>query len=686
MKDILVVTMLLLVLAVSAVGATDLPLQRVVLFYSGVGYFEHQGLVEGNCQVALSFRVEQINDLLKSLVLQDLSGGTIAPVTYAPQDPLARTLEAFSVDLADNPSLAQLLLRLRGSEVTLRARNTVRGVVLGIEEQTRVVGEEAIDIELVNVLTESGIVAVPILDLKSVELADPELNSELKQALAAIAASRQVSKRDLTLNFLGRDEREVRVGYLLETPVWKTTYRLVADEDGLFLQGWAIVENTTDSDWQEVSLALVSGRPISFTQDLYEPVYAYRPEVPVSLPGIVMPRTYEGALYAEEEAWQRADAPPGYEPPGPRGPAGAAGMGMGAPPGMAPSPLPARAAPKAAYGAVELAEAGVEAAAAGEEVGELFQYLISQPVTIGRHQSAMIPIVNQAIAGEKLSVYTEDTSDKYPLNGIRLENNTGLHLMGGPITVFDGGTYAGDALIQHLGQGDQRLLTYAVDLGVEVDTDRGVGIQEQVSVKIDNGVLIARSRQEQSLTYTLKNRTEDERTVLIEHRQQSGWELIEPEEPEEETRDYYRFKVVVPPGATEELTVKTERPIREMVALLDADRLDQINFYLRSAVIGDEVKAALQEIVRRRAAITAVARDRSEKEARLKQIAEEQDRIRRNMGQLGRDSALYQRYVDKMTVQEDEFEALRADLAELRDQENQLADALNEYIRGLNLE
>lgn len=667
-RQILLATVLLLAVAVSAVGATNLPLQRVVLFYSGVGYFEHQGTVEGDSQVVLSFRVEQINDLLKSLVLQDLGGGTIAPATYAPQDPLARTLEAFSVDLAENPSLAELLLSLRGSQVTLRARSTVRGVVLGVEEQTRVFGEEAIKVEVVNVITESGIVGVPILEIKSVELADPQLNSELKQALAAIAASRQVSKRDLTLNFRGQGEREVRVGYLLETPVWKTTYRLVADDEDLFLQGWAIVENTTDSDWNEVSLALVSGRPISFTQNLYEPVYAYRPEVPVSLPGIIRPPTYEGTMH-EEEVDREMAAPPGA--------------------GLAVMLRPPRAAVKADYdgGApMELAGTGVSAAAVGEEVGELFQYAITQPVSIARQQSAMIPIVNQTIGGEKLSVYTESVNAKYPLNGLRLQNNTGLHLMGGPVTVFAGGTYAGDALMQDLNQGDERLLTYAVDLGVEVDTERGVGTQEQVSLKIDNGVLIARSRQRQSVTYTLKNRTDDERTVLIEHPQQSGWELMEPEKPQEETRNYYRFKVAVAPEATEELTVKTEQPIRETVALLDADRLDQINFYLRSAVIGDEVKAALQEIVRRRVAIAAVARDRSEKEARLKQIAEEQERLRQNMEQLDHDSALYQKYVDKMTAQEDEFEALRADIAQLLRQENQLTDALNQYIRGLNLE
>ena len=258
-----VVVAVTLVLTVSWAGAAQLPVTDVMLFSNGVGYFQHNGTVAGKASMTLSFRTEQINDILKSLVLQDLGGGTIAPVTYAPQDPLPHILQSFSVPIADDPSLGELLSRLRGSEVIIRSGTEVRGTVVGVEQRPQALGDEVVECDVVNLLTEQGIVSVPVADIRSLALADEKLNAELEAALAAIATSRDQAKRDIHLSFHGTGQRQVSVGYLLAVPVWKTTYRLVVKEDGkLFLQGWAIVENTTDRDWENVTMALVSGPQI----------------------------------------------------------------------------------------------------------------------------------------------------------------------------------------------------------------------------------------------------------------------------------------------------------------------------------------------------------------------------------------------------------------------------------------
>ncbi|NLO72817.1 MAG: DUF4139 domain-containing protein, partial [candidate division WS1 bacterium] len=592
----------LVVLSLSwSVQAADLPLSRVVLFYSGVSYFEHQGQVEGNSSVNLSFRVEQINDILKSLVIQDLGGGTIAPVTYAPQDPLEHKLSAFSVDLGDNPSLASLLLRLRGAQVTVEGDQSATGTIVGVEQQEKAAGQTTVKFMALNLMTDKGLMNIALPGVRAIRLADAKLNAELQGALAAIASSRDVAKRELALGFQGSGKRSVRVGYLLETPVWKTTYRLVTGADGqLFLQGWALVDNTTDNDWNSVQMALVSGRPISFIQDLYQPVYAQRPEVPVSLPGVIRPQVHEGALAEEAEARraEKAEAAPAPSAAptlaarqaglaGPAGPAGAFG-GAGA------------------ADALRLAGAGVAAAATGAQVGELFQYAVSQPVTLPRQSSAMIPIVNQDLDGEKLSLYNERSHAVHPFNALRLKNNTGLHLMGGPITVFDGGAYAGDALIEDLNRGDERLITYALDLGVEVKTERPSVPQTLTSVKIDNGVLQAESRQQMTTVYTLKNRTEEPRTVMVEYPTVQDWKLIAPAKADEETRTLYRFKVSIPPGVAMPLTITLERPVREQIALVDWKQPDRIAFFLSSDVISPQVKAALDENGRRRVEIAGV--------------------------------------------------------------------------------
>jgi hypothetical protein len=95
-------------------AAAKVPVKRVVLFNSGVGYFEHQGQVDGEATVDLKFNVEDVNDLLKSMIVQDLGGGQVSTVTYGSRDPITKTLQTFAIDLTSNPTLGDLLAQIRG--------------------------------------------------------------------------------------------------------------------------------------------------------------------------------------------------------------------------------------------------------------------------------------------------------------------------------------------------------------------------------------------------------------------------------------------------------------------------------------------------------------------------------------------------------------------------------------------
>jgi len=687
----------------SLAGAADLPLERVVLFSSGVGFFDREGTVDGNTTVQLTFRTAQINDMLKSMVLQDFGGGTIAPVTYAPQEPIERTLSSFAVDIADNPSLSQLLDRLRGVKAEVTADTARTGVVMGIEQQQKAVGENTVTFDVLNLLTDAGIVQIPIWHIKSLQIADGKVAADLQKALAVIAAGRDKEKRPVTLTFNGKGSRKVSAGYLLETPVWKTSYRLVVDAKGLFLQGWAIVENTTDEDWTGVELALVSGRPISFIQNLYEPLYVERPVVEPSVAASPRPQTYEGAMELKDKeapALAKPATTAAPSAPGPKGDAGAAGgmrpggpgggggglggggrgggMGGGGFGGLSPgaflddNALIARGVSEAAM-------------AQGEKVGELFQYTIDQPVTIGRQKSAMIPIVNKPTEGEKVSVYNANVNPKYPLNGVKLKNTTGFHLMGGPVTVFDGGIYAGDALIQDIAPGDDRLLTYAVDLGIEVEPKMTPGADTTVSIKVARGVVIVTRKQEMKVTYLAKSVSPEKKTLLIEHPLRPEWTLIEPKEPAERTRSAYRFRIVLDPKAKQELTVVEEHPISQSVALTDANA-DQVAAFLLMEKLSEAAKTALQRVVEMKTQLADLQRQRAEREARLSEITAEQERIRKNMEQLDRNSELYKKYVQKLTDQETEFEKLQAEIKQLKADEGKKLQEVQEYILGLNVE
>src|SRR5689334_20549369 len=283
-----------------APATTDVPVTKVVLFSSGVGYFEHAGTVHGTSATELRFKTTQINDILKSIMLQDQDGGRIGAITYPSQDPLAKTLKSFQVDITQNPSLADLLNQLRGAKVTVQTQGErVSGTILGVESRRRPTDKgEPLTTQVLNVLSGAMIRGVDLSIISNLSLDDPQLEDELAKALAALVQARDQDKKPVTINFSGTGDRRVRIGYVVETPIWKTSYRLMLDQNSKVarLQGWAIVENQTESDWNNVSLSLVSGRPISFTMDLYQPLYSTRPNVVPELYAGLHPQVYAGGI------------------------------------------------------------------------------------------------------------------------------------------------------------------------------------------------------------------------------------------------------------------------------------------------------------------------------------------------------------------------------------------------------
>lgn len=660
-----------------------LPITRVVLFRSGVGYIERSGVVEGQATLALNFKTEQVNDLLKSLVLQDLDGGRILPVTYAPREPLARILRSFAIDLSDNPTLATLLNRLRGVPIEVRmASGLLSGRVVGVEERTMAnpEGSALTSLHFLHLATENGVETVPLEQIQRLEIRDERLRGEFQQALMALAQGLDNTRKPVRLEFEGEGRRRVRIGYIVEMPVWKMSYRLVLEEGKKpFLQGWAIVENTSEEDWVNVSLSLVSGQPISFIQDLYEPLYAPRPEVKPPLYAFLRPRIYEGELEKAQEERQGAEA----APPAP----GAAGA---LPQDRARRALQealragaGQAAPMALGGT--LGGAGVIAMAEAQGLGALFEYRIDRPLTLPRQQSALIPIVNEEVEGWEVSVYNPDVHPRFPLFGLRLKNTTGLTLMGGPLTVFARGAYGGDALIEDIEPGGQRLLTYALDLKVEGNREVKAPAQAIQALKIVRGVLVETRKVRTIQTYTLRNRDTVPRVVLVEHPVRAGWELVEPKEPQERTAQHYRLRVEVPAGETKKVEVVEEQQQQQTVALRQAT-LENLTLYLKAPAASEALKAALQEVMRRQREIARLEGEIRQRQDQQSEIDKDQARIRENMLRLDRTAELYQRYVRKLDEQESELERLRSEVKELQSRLDAQRQALEEYLASLTVE
>jgi hypothetical protein len=329
--------------------------------------------------------------------------------------------------------------------------------------------------------------------------------------------------------------------------------------------------------------------------------------------------------------------------------------------------------------------AAIRSVAAGEALGELFRYEIAAPVSIARQRSAMLPIVAEQVESEKVSVYDDRVMSKHPLAGVRLVNSTKLDLMQGPITVFDAGAYAGDARIEDLPAGSSRLLTYAVDLDVEVAPRFEPKPEELVSVKLVKGTLVASRKQARRKVFEVKNSGAEAVKLLVEHPLEGGWKLVEPDQPAEKTRDRYRFAVEAEPGKPASLAVAEEQVVSQQVALTNLDD-GMILFYSNAKVTSPAVKQALIDVIGRKREIERLAQERGRREQEIQAVTQEQERIRQNMAQLDRASDLYTRYVTKFAEQEDRVETLRKEIAAFQDQEQQARRGLDEMLTKLEIE
>ncbi|HEX8915776.1 MAG TPA: hypothetical protein VF796_25705 [Humisphaera sp.] len=715
----------------------QLPVKQVVLYSSGVGYFEHFGSVNGNGTTELRFKTAQINDILKSLVLQDMDKGKVGVITYPSQDPVAKTLRSFQIDITANPTLADLLNQLRGARVSVQAgAEKVSGTVLGVERKPRPVGEAAgakvIDVAFLNLITEAGAIrSVSLEEVRGLEIADPRLREELTRALAALAAARDTDKKPVTISFQGQGERRLRVGYVVETPVWKTSYRLVvgadagpagADADAKpaagapvnpvggaagkpaahkgALQGWAIVENQTDNDWADVQLSLVSGRPISFIQDLYQPLYVPRPVVQAELYASLRPQTYDAGMDMQKKAegWAykdradkaradeagEADARRLYAKRSaaagvPAKPGAFGGGGGGGANGVALEGLDA--APIAAPMDVTSSVSSVASAA---KLGELFQYTVGN-VTLPRQTSAMIPVVTDPVEVEKVSIYNLAVLPKNPLLGARVKNTTGKHLLQGPVTVLDGGKYAGDARIDDVPPGQERLISYGVDQQVIVQAKNDLSTSTLRGGKIVNGVLHLTYKDVQAQTYTADNKGDADKTLVIEHARLGGeWKLVEPAKADETTDALYRFKGSVGAGKATKLTVKQELVRMEFFEVLPLD-LGTAVVYSNAGELPKEVRDALAKAAQLKQAVVDTDRLVNDRQQKVSVISQEQNRIRENLKTVAQNSEYYGRLLKKLNDQETQIEGLQKEITDLQAQREKQQKALADYVSGLSV-
>ncbi|MBN8598093.1 MAG: DUF4139 domain-containing protein [Planctomycetes bacterium] len=677
-------------------GEATLPITRITLYRSGVASFERSGSVAGDSTLRLRFDNAQVNDVLKSLVAADMSGkGSVRGVSYASNAPLARRLAAFGINLGDDPSMGVLLGRLRGAEVKVTSANgTVTGTILGSEVREEASGnaQKTIQVPFLNVVGKGGIHSVNLFEARSIELTDPDLQAELTKALTAIAQQRQEQSRSLDVSFAGTGDREVAVMYTHESPVWKASYRVLLDEKApTRMSGWAIIENTTDEDWTDVRLSLVSGRPVSFTMDLQEPLFAWRPNVAVPSVGGMMPRVYEDSMIdrsftqsnqkdeLQAAARKMAIANRGQSVENKR----QFSMSEAAP--ASPALDQSLRERDASMGGS--LSASMPAGAGGVVTGEVFHYDVSTPTTIARQSSAMIPIVGADVKTRRVSILSPGPANqtRYPMRGMELTNSTDLQLLPGPLAIYDSGVYAGDSMIEQIGPGDTRLVSYATDLEVVAVTDESSS-NDMKRLRIVQGSFEMRSVSTQTTTYKLRNKSEKaSRTVILEQPRLGGYKLIDSLKPTSETASLYRFEVELKPGEKKDFTVVQESAGVTTVGINSYDDRT-ILAWQQSGKLSPKVLETFREVAKRQAAIKSLERKSSDLDAEWKRISEDQARTRANMQAIDRNSDLYARYMKKLGEQETQGEQIGADNINTRNELRKQQEELNKFLSDLTVE
>ncbi len=283
-------------------------------------------------------------------------------------------------------------------------------------------------------------------------------------------------------------------------------------------------------------------------------------------------------------------------------------------------------------------DSGVEADVETQDIGELFEYRIAHPVTIKRNSSALIPILQNQIEGESVSLYNRASREQNPMSALYLNNTTGLTLESGPLTIIENDTYAGEALTGRIKPGENRFITYAVDLGCRVSVKEDEMDRKAYRAEIINGEFNLHYQQMKTTVYTLNNLTDRAKTVYIEHPYDKNgkWRLVKPAKPEETTEEYHRFKVVVAPKTTTQFSVSEELPESHTYLLTNITTND-IQVFVKSNYLTPEMKQSLEGVAELKSQIVALAREIAEKQSEMNHRRQRSGADARKPARVGQD-------------------------------------------------
>jgi hypothetical protein len=657
--------------------ATELPLTRVVLSTSGLAQFTHSGPVSAGSIVDLAVRLDQVDDVLKSLTVFD-KAGAIGAVSLPGKAPLAELFRdlPFGPDALDSPRA--LLNALIGSEVEIAGQVTAKGRVFGVEDEEIALpnnGGTATRHRL-TLMTDGGLVQAILEEVTALRFSDPQAKTQIERALAGLTENRAKERRRLSIGFLGEGTRDVAISYMVAAPIWKTAYRLVLPKDGgnARLQGWAVVENLTGGDWNDVDFVLVSGNPVALRQPLYTAFFADRVEVPVTTTARLVPRTDDVDQRSREVQPKSA----------PRAPAAAAAP-LPAPP-RPQTPQIARSATALGAAPLPLSLGAAANAAEAEEASTQLLYRFPAKVSLATGHTMMVPFVDRDVSATRTWLYQPETAARHPLAAVRVRNDGEGGLPPGIVTAYEmvsdgSANFVGDAELPLLPRSTVKFVTFALDSKTDIRReDKGV-LRTQLG-KALNGTLTLTTRSRRSISYEITAPADEDRQIVIEEARAEGWKPA-TETSVEETPTRFRYTVVASKGQVSKATLVLERTDSQTVILTTLAAEDML---ARIRGLQNE-SAALKDTVAKIGAIVSdinkARTQRTQLEAERKKIADDQNRIRQNLQSVGQGSDLGRRYLDTLKSQEDRLAEINGSDAMIENEiaaKRQLAEELARHL------
>ncbi|HBM17101.1 MAG TPA: DUF4139 domain-containing protein [Lentisphaeria bacterium] len=669
------------------------PITKVVLYKHGLGYIEREISIKDNQALSLYFPEREMNDILASFYAIDLNGGKITSIQYETQEPISERLKKILIKIPDKSTLSGLIAELKGAEISAKvADETVEGRILGLEPVEEITSNQIVkrDFRMVIKSDTGAIRTLSLSSLIELKLKNEALNKDITELLDISLEGKYSNFKKMTISTQGTGERIIRIGYLINMPVWKCSYRLLFDskeKEKALVQGWALAENATDDDWNEIDIAFVTGNPISFSMNLYSPLYISRQSVPV--PGMqslnidwenapreqtAVNKAKNKELLLARESKSIVQDNYAYLESG----AGDNNMAFSAPAALS--------AQEGEYLSDYLANS-VEQSVRGKTLGTLFSYNVEDKISIQQKRAAMIPILTSSMSCRKLLYYKKSFSLNV-LNAAVLHNDSELTLDAGPVAFFEGNASLGEGILnQTLTPGNQEIIPYAIASYASIISTSNYDKSAYFKGKLVNGVLTLTRTEMLTSIMEIESKGKNSETLWIEFPASSLYTLVEPEKPLKESDGHYLFEIALNPGEKKEFTIKEKRNIEETVVVTDCDD-KTVSYYASAPYLDKKVRDFLKEIseLKSRAAELKINIENFTKQ--IKALSEKEKRIRQNIELLrgagnAKEQTLRSNWIGDLASSETEIENLNTKInhsfKELEKLNNEIKQKINNF-------